>query len=198
MRRTARLLLGCALSTLCYAITIRAAIGLGPLYAVQDGLAHLLNVSIGHAVMVVGVALVVMAVALRSWPGPGTVALPFIGGIALDAMLPHVPTLHGAALRFIAVVVASWMMGLGGALMITARIGVAALDAVMLGLHRIFGRPLGPTRLAMEATMLLSGWILGGAVGVGSVVTGLLIGPSIQFWLRHTRVAAIEVSTATR
>jgi uncharacterized membrane protein YczE len=80
-------------------------------------------------------------------------------------------------------------------MMIRASVGVAAYDAVMLGLRRIFGRPLAPIRLAMEATVLALGWLLGGSVGVGTVITGLLIGPGIQFWLTvigdRTRTSAL-------
>ena len=78
---------------------------------------------------------------------------------------------------------AVWMMVLAGALMIRASIGVAAYDAVMLGLRRVVGAPLSPIRIAMEATALIAGWVLGGSIGVGTVITGVLIGPGIQFWL---------------
>lgn len=185
-------MVGCAISTVCYALTIRATLGLGPLYAVQDGISRLLHISVGSAVMVVGVALVALAVGLRSWPGPGTLILPFLGGAGLDALLPHLPVLHGIPFRLAVVVLASWLMGLGGALIISARVGAAALDAVMLGLHRIMGRPLAPVRLAMEVTMLFTGWLLGGAVGVGSVITGLVIGPAMQFWMGRVGTLAIS------
>ena len=103
--------------------------------------------------------------------------------MTLDALLPHVPTLHGWPLRIAGVLVATWLMALGGALIIRASVGVAAYDAVMLGLRRVLRRPLAPIRLGMEATVLTVGWLLGGPVGVGTVITGLLIGPGIQFWL---------------
>ena len=89
----------------------------------------------------------------------------------------------GAALTVGPVLAATWTMALAGALMIRASVGVAAYDAVMLGLRRILGRPLSPIRLVMEASALLAGWMLGGSIGAGTVITGLLIGPGIQFWL---------------
>lgn len=184
LRRVVLLLVGSLMSTICYAVTIRADLGLGPLFVLQDGIAKQLGVAIGTSVMVTGFALVIVAVGLRSWPGPGTLALPVLGGLTLDALLPRLPILHGWPLRLAAVVFATWMMALAGAMMIRASVGVAAYDAVMLGLRRLFGRPLGPTRLAMEMTALVGGWFLGGSVGVGTVITGLLIGPGIQFWLR--------------
>jgi uncharacterized membrane protein YczE len=177
MSRVVLLLAGSLMATICYAVTIRAGLSLGPLYVLQDGVARQLGIAIGTSVMVTGFALVFVA-------GPGTLALPVLGGLTLDALLPHMPNIHSWPGRLAAVVVATWMMALAGALMIRASVGVAAYDAVMLGLRRVFGRPLGPTRIAMEMTALMAGWRLGGSVGVGTAITGLLIGPGIQFWLR--------------
>ena len=134
--------------------------------------------------IVIGFALVFVAVSLRFWPGPGTLVLPIFAGVTLNVLLSHVPILHGWPLRAAVVLLASWIMALGGAMIIRASVGVAAYDAVMLGLRRVTGRPLAPIRLAMEATVLTGGWLLGGSVGVGTVITGVLIGPGIQFWLR--------------
>jgi uncharacterized membrane protein YczE len=183
--RMALLLAGSLISTVSYAVTIQCHLGLGPLFVLQDGIAKRSGIGLGTSVMVVGFGLVAVAVALRSWPGPGTLALPILGGVVLDALLPQLPDVQGWPLRLAGVVVATWTMALAGALMIRASIGVSSYDAVMLGLHRIVGRPLGPTRLAMEATALAAGWVLGGSVGVGTVITGLLIGPGIHFWVHR-------------
>jgi uncharacterized membrane protein YczE len=179
--RIVLLLGGSLIATTCYALTIRAGLGLGPLFVLQDGVARQAGIAIGTAVTVI--ALVFVAVFLRFLPGIGTLVLPILGGATLNAMLPFVPPLHGWLLRITSVVLASWTMALGGALIIRASVGVAAYDAVMLGLRRVTGRPLAPIRLAMEATVLTVGWLLGGAVGIGTVITGLMIGPSMQFWL---------------
>lgn len=181
--RTVELVLGCALSTACYALTVRVDLGLGPLFTVQDGLAGHLGVSLGTAVMIVGVALVVLALALRSWPGPGTLILPFLGGGFMDLMLPVTPTPHGLVVRLVSVVLATWFMALGGAFVIRSSLGASAYDLVMLGLHRRLGGSIAVIRIAMELTMLGCGWLLGGAIGVGTVITGLLIGPAMHFWM---------------
>lgn len=181
--RSAELVLGCALSTACYALTVRVDLGLGPLFTVQDGLARHLGVSLGTAVMIVGVGLVVMAMAFRSWPGPGTLLLPFLGGGFMDLMLPLTPAPHGTVVRLLSVLLATWFMALGGALVIRSALGASAYDLVMLGLHRRLGGPIALIRIGMELTMLSCGWLLGGAIGVGTVVTGLLIGPAMHFWM---------------
>jgi len=187
--RIALLVGGSLLATLCYGLTIRAGIGLGPLFVLQDGLSKQLGCSIGSAVIITGFAFVAVALALRSWPGPGTLALPILGGVTLNLLLPHLPAISGEPLRLVVVVIATWLMGLGGAMMIMASVGVAAYDAVMLGLCRLLRRPIAPVRLGMELAVFGLGWLLGGSVGIGTAITAVLIGPSMHLWLRaSTRV----------
>ena len=175
--------LGAVISTVCYGITVRAAIGLGPLFAVQDGVASVFHITLGRAVMVVGIVVLALMAALGKRPGPGTFVLPFLQGLMLDAILVHLPTFGGWAPRVVAVIAASFLMCLGGALVIESGIGMSALDGVMMGLHGRTGRRVTAIRMTMEAALLLVGWLLGGAVGAGTVITGLLVGPSMQFWL---------------
>ena len=182
-RRVGLVLGGAALSAACYALTIKADLGLGPLFAVQQGVAGHLDISIGRAVMVVGATLCCVAALLRQWPGPVTVALPFIMGALVDAILPHVPDINGLVLRLVVVVIATWFMCCGGALVICAKTGAAAPDLVMLALSRRTKFTNRSVRLGLEASWLVMGWLLGGTIGVGTVITGLLIGPALHFWL---------------
>jgi uncharacterized membrane protein YczE len=181
--RVALVLGGAFISAVCYTATIKADLGLGPLFAVQQGVSEHLGISLGRAVMVVGGTLCVIAALMRMWPGPGTVSLPFIMGVMVDTVLPHMPDLNGRALRLIVVAVASWCMCLGGAMVIRARVGAAAPDLCMLALSERTGRTNRSVRLAMELSWLVMGWLLGGTIGVGTVMTGLLIGPALHFWI---------------
>ncbi|HTZ07677.1 MAG TPA: hypothetical protein VMB72_01315 [Acidimicrobiales bacterium] len=190
-RRWALLVAGSTLSTLCYAVTIKASLGLGPLFVLQDGFGRTTGISIGAAVTATGFMFVALTTALRSWPGAGTLVVPVLGGVTLDALLPHVPAVPGLPLRLVAVFGATWLMALAGVLMIRAGVGINAYDGVMLGLHRLLGGRVALVRLGMEATVLVVGGILGGALGVGTVITGGLIGPGMQFWLRVTRTATL-------
>jgi uncharacterized membrane protein YczE len=195
-RRALLLLAGSFVSTLCYAVTIRAGLGLGPLYAVQQGVARQAGTSIGHGVMIVGCILLVLALALRGPLGAGTIVLPFLGGTLLDLLLPSIPAVSGVALRLGADLAASWVMALGGALVIRASVGIASLDAIMLALHRLLRSPVVLVRGGMEFIMLVTGWVIGGSIGVGTVITGLVIGPALQLWLRLLSVSAPAVTPA--
>jgi uncharacterized membrane protein YczE len=174
---------GCFISAVCYALTIKADLGLGPLYAVQQGVARHLDVTQGRAVMITGSILCVIAASLRMWPGPGTIALPFIMGTYLDWLTPHMPELRGLGVRLVVVAAASWFMALGGAIIIRGRVGAAAPDLCMLAIAERTGRTNGTVRLAMEGSWIALGWLLGGTIGVGTVLTGLLIGPALHFWI---------------
>lgn len=187
---------GCLISAVCFVVTVRADLGLGPLFVVQDGTHRVLGISLGQSVMLVGTVLVVAAFVMRGGLGPGTFALPFVMGVMIDLLLPHLGTLDGLGVRLVACAVASWCITLGGAMLIKARLGIAALDGVMMGLHRITGWSIGPLRLTMEATMLGGGWLLGGAVGVGTVIMGALIGHGLQFWMGVLRVPTLTVERA--
>jgi uncharacterized membrane protein YczE len=182
--RVALVFAGAAISAVAFTATIKADLGLGPLFAVQQGISEHLHITLGHAVMVAGATLCVVAALLRTWPGPGTVSLPFIVGVIVDAVLPHMPDLNGIVVRLLVVVVGTSMMTLGGALVIRARIGAAAPDLCMLALSQRTGRSNRAVRLAMEGSWLVMGWLLGGTIGVGTVITGLLIGPSLHFWIQ--------------
>jgi uncharacterized membrane protein YczE len=185
VNRSALLLAGAAISAVMYSATIKADLGLGPLYVVQQGLAGHLGLTIGQSVMVVGSVLTILSIVMRQWPGFGTVSLPFLVGAMVDACNPHMPEMHALALRVAVVAVASFLMALGGALIIRSRFGAAAPDLVMLALSRLTGRSNRDVRLAMEASWIVGGWLLGGVVGVGTVITGVMIGPSLHFWIER-------------
>lgn len=185
LNRIALIVAGAAVSAVMYAVTIKADLGLGPLYVVQEGIAGHLGITIGQSVMVAGSTLCVLSMLMKEWPGFGTVTLPFLMGSMVDATLPHTPEISGLALRVLVVVVASFFMAFGGALIIRSRLGAAAPDLVMLGLSRLTKQNNRNVRLAMEATFIGTGWLLGGKVGVGTVITGAMIGPALHFWIQR-------------
>ncbi len=192
LARVAYLVSGAAIAAAAYAATIKAELGLGPLFVVQEGIAGHLDITIGRSVMIVGSSLCVIAMAMRQWPGVGTVTLPFLMGAMVDAMLPHTPTPGGIPLRLAVVVVGTFVMALGGALIISSRLGAGAPDLVMLALSRVTRFNNRQVRLALEAGWLFAGWLLGGAVGIGSVITGLMIGPMLHFWIERLHSEPVE------
>ena len=177
-------LLGLIISCTAYCLTVRADIGLGPLFLVQVALEGNLGLSAGTAAMVIGLVLVAMSAIVRGGVGIGTLLAPILGGIIIDLALPLIPTVHGLALQVAACAFGTVVMMLGGAFITQANFGVGGMDGLMRGLSRKTAAPLGHVRLAMEASLLLCGLLLGSKAGIGTIITALLVGHSYQFWIR--------------
>jgi len=96
-------------------------------------------------------------------------------------LLPE-PTAWGARLAF--VLIGIGLIGIGSGLYLTCNLGPGPRDGWMTGLHVRYGWPISSVRLAIEAVVLVLGWLLGGTVGIGTVLFALLIGPSVGYGLR--------------
>lgn len=186
------------LSSLSFVLVLRAHVGLGPWHVVQQGLSHHLGLSIGAAGWVMGFAIAGLAAALGERCGVATLAVVVAIGAAIDLMLPWIATPSGLVLRSAFLLVGTAGMALGGALMISARLGVSPLDAWMTGLYRRspWRVPISGVRVAMECLGLVVGVVAGGEAGVGSVVIGLGIGPAIHAWLIVLRAVPDPASAA--
>jgi len=189
LTRGARLGAGVIAFALSFSLVLRAHLGLGPWHVLQEGVAHHLGITLGQGGWVTGAVLLVLALAVGERPGLGTAVIVFLGGIAIDLVLPLVGTPHGTVARFLFLGVGTILMGLSGAFVISADVGMSPLDALMTGIAHRSGRRLYGVRVGLEVAGLLAGWAAGGEVGLGSVVVGLGIGPSIQWWLR--RIGAV-------
>jgi uncharacterized membrane protein YczE len=168
-----------------FAIAVRSGLGLGPLNVLQHGAARVGGVTLGMAGLIVGSALALTATICGRPPGIGT-AMSVIGGaVVLDASLVLVPEPGVYAARFGFVVVALVLMAMGGAVCISADVGLSPADSLMIGITRLSSRTsLRTVRTVIEATALALGAGLGGKIGIGTLIIGAGIGPSIQGGLR--------------
>jgi uncharacterized membrane protein YczE len=178
-----RLAVGPLLIAVAFAAVLRAHLGLGPWHVLQQGLADHLGITLGQAGWVSAGTVMVVAMVLGELPGPGTVIAMFVGGLLIDAVMPHIGTPTMLAGRFGFLLGGLAVMSLGGSLMISARLGTSPLDALMTGIYRRTPFRISSVRLGLEVLGLALGWAAGGEVGVGCVVIGLGIGPCIQAWL---------------
>lgn len=186
-RRLVQLNLGLMVLGFGIATMLEAGIGLGPWTVFHQGLSFVTGLSIGRAMQ--GVGLVVL---LLSWlltgtrPGLGTALNMLLVGPWVDLFRSLPIVLHPSSyLLGIAVFVAGLVMqGLGTGLYITARLGAGPRDGFVLGLARLLSTSVRVTRTGLELLVLLSGWLMGGRVGLGTVLFALGIGPLMQFFLR--------------
>jgi uncharacterized membrane protein YczE len=187
-QRFARLLAGNVLIAMAIALNVRSELGLGPLFVVFQGLERHGVATIGTAAILTNVVLLLGALALRERPGIGTLVQVFLLGPLTDLMLWATPSVHSLGARTAYLLSAYVVLVIGAALYLSADLGAGPYDAVMRGLYRNSRRlPLSVVRLGMEGTALLIGWLLGGDVGIGTLLIGLGIGPGIAYGLRVMR-----------
>jgi uncharacterized membrane protein YczE len=125
---------------------------------------------------------------IRELPGLGTVANSFLVGLSADAALGVLETPDGLALRVLLMVAGVVLNGAATALYIGSQLGPGPRDGLMTGLHRRTGVSIRLVRTGLEVTVVVLGFLLGGTVGVGTVVYTLAIGPLVQAMLPYAVV----------
>ena len=188
LRRLLQLFVGLTLYGACMALMLRATLGLDPWDVFHQGLSQHMGISIGMLVNIVGAVVLLLWIPLRQMPGIGTVANVILIGTAMDLTLRVVPAFDGLALRSAALGASIVVNGFAGALYIGAGLGPGPRDGLMTGLARRTGWSLRLVRTGIELTVLASGWLLGGTVGVGTVLYAFAIGPLVQAFLPFTTI----------
>ncbi|MEU7711163.1 hypothetical protein AB0M37_05255 [Micromonospora chalcea] len=180
--RTVRLLTGLALFGVSVALMLRADLGLASWDVLHQGVADRTGLPMGLVVNGVALLVLLLWIPLRQRPGVGTVANVALVGLALDATLAVLPPLEPLAGRIGLLVAGVVLNGLATALYLGARLGPGPRDGLMTGLAAR-GLPLGPARTGIEVTVLAAGWLLGGAVGPGTLLYAIGIGPIVAWFV---------------
>jgi uncharacterized membrane protein YczE len=182
-RRLVQLAVGLTLYGVSMGMMVRSRLGLDPWDVFHYGIAQHLPVSFGTVVIIVGAAVLLLWIPLRQWPGLGTVANVVVIGLATDATLSLLGPPEAMAARVALLLGGIVANGLAGALYIGSQFGPGPRDGLMTGLVRRTGRSFRLVRTSIELTVLLVGWLMGGVVGLGTVLYAALIGPVVQVFL---------------
>lgn len=192
---------GLALFGFSIALQLRAGIGLGPWDVFHTGLALRTPLTVGQAMVGAGLALLVASVLFaKVRPGLGTVLNMLIIGPWVDLFLsiPGFPEARGWVDGFALFGVGLVLNGLATGLYLTAGLGAGPRDGFALALARLLQVTVRRARTLVELVVLTTGWLLGGSVGVGTLLFALAIGPLMQWSMRvcgglaraHERAAA--------
>jgi uncharacterized membrane protein YczE len=179
-RRLSQLAVGLALYGVTLAMIIRATLGNAPWDVLHQGLARHLPMTIGQAVIVMSFVVLLLWIPLRELPGLGTIANAVLVGIAADATLAVLPAPDSLWVRVPLMVGGVVLNALATALYIGSQLGPGPRDGLMTGLHRRTGVSIRVVRTAMEVTVVVIGFVLGGVVGLGTLLYALAIGPLVQ------------------
>ncbi len=164
-------------------LNIRANLGLSPWDAFHQGVAFRTPLSVGLVTIVVSMVVLLGWIPLRQRPGFGTLLNATLVGVIIDVTLFVVGETELIWLRVMYLIGGIGMVAVGSGLYIGSRLGPGPRDGIMTGLAAR-GMSIRLARTLIEGTVLVAGWLLGGAVGIGTVIYTLTIGPLLQISLR--------------
>ncbi len=182
-RRLVQVTIGLWLFGTAIGMFVRSNLSLPPWDVFHYGVVRHLGWSFGTVLIVTGFVVLLLWIPLRQWPGVGTILNAVVIGVATDATLVVLPAPTGLGWRWVLLVAAMVLNGLASAMYIGCQLGTGPRDGLMTGLSQRTGWSLRLVRTGLEIVVLGIGWLLGGVVGVGTVMFALLIGPLTQFFL---------------
>jgi uncharacterized membrane protein YczE len=187
LRRLAQLLLGLILFGVSASMLLLAGLGLDPWDVLHQGLSRRLGLGVGTWGIIVGGAVLLLWIPLRLRPGFGTLSNVVVVGAVVDLILATVPAPHPLAIRVVLLLGGVFLNGVATGAYIGAGLGPGPRDGLMTG-WAARGHTIRVVRTAIELSVLAVGWVLGGTVGVGTVVYALAIGP-----LAHTFIPIFQI-----
>jgi len=182
-RRLTQLYAGLVLYGLSIALIVRGHLGNAPWDVLHSGMARHLPLSLGQALVIVSLLVMLLWIPLREMPGLGTISNAVVIGVAADAFLLVLDQPGAMWLRAVLMVSGVVISGLATAMYIGAQFGRGPRDGLMTGLARRTGLSLRLVRTLLEITVVIMGLLLGGVAGVGTVLYALAIGPLAQLML---------------
>lgn len=176
VRRLVQLYVGLVLYGVSASMLLLAGLGVDPWDVLHQGLSRRIGLGVGTWAIIVGVLVLLLWIPLRQRPGFGTLSNVIIVGLVIDAVLATVAPVHGLAARVVVMCAGVVLNGIATGAYIGARLGPGPRDGLMIGLAAR-GHSIRLARTCIEITVLLTGWLLGGTVGIGTVVYAIGIGP---------------------
>jgi uncharacterized membrane protein YczE len=182
--RAIRLVVGCVLLGVGVALMVLARLGLAPWDVLHQGISTRTGMPIGTVGILVGIVVLAAWIPLKQPYGIGTLVNVVLVGVSVDGALALAPSPpHYIAVRAACLIAGVVTFSLGTALYVGAGLGPGPRDGLMTALSARRNQPVGGVRTAIELTVLLGGWLLGGRVGVGTVLFAFAVGPLLQRFL---------------
>ena len=181
-RRLLPLVAGLVLCGIAFACIVQADLGLDPWDVLHQGVSDRTGIPIGTVSVLVSFVVVLGWIPLRQRLGLGTILNAILIGTPMDVVLPHLPDPTTTAAHWALLIAGLLIAGPGIGMYIGARLGPGPRDGIMTGLAER-GPSIRLVRTGIELTALAVGFLLGGTVGIGTILFAVTVGPNVQFWL---------------
>jgi uncharacterized membrane protein YczE len=182
VRRLTQLYLGLLLYGVSDGMLLLAGLGVDPWDVFHQGLSRHFGLGVGTWALIVGAFVMLLWIPLRQRPGFGTISNVLVVGPVIDLMLAVFPPAHDLPIQIVLMVSGVILNGIATGAYIGAGLGPGPRDGLMTGLAAR-GYSIRVVRTCLEVTVLATGWLLGGTVGVGTVAYALAIGPLVHFFV---------------
>ncbi len=166
------------------ALMAQAGIGLGPWEAFHQGISVHTGISLGTVSILLGVPILLLWWPLGERPGPGTLINVVLIGLATNAGQAVIPVQSEPVAQLLMMLAGVVVIGAGSGLYLAADLGPGPRDGLMTGIHHRFGWSIQRSRTAIELTVLVAAFLLGGTIGLGTITFAFGIGPVVQIMLR--------------
>ena len=173
------LVLGLFLFGLGDAIIIGSGAGVSPWTVLAQGISYSMNWTIGFSTFIVSLSVLILWFPLKQQPGIGTILNVFIIAGTIDLTLPYLPSPTEYPNQILQAAIGIMTIGLGSGFYLTANLGPGPRDGLMVGLQRITDLPVITVRTALELMVVITGWLMGGLVGLGTIMFVFGIGPAV-------------------
>jgi uncharacterized membrane protein YczE len=196
IRRLLQLNLGLVLFGVGIWLGLVAELGVGPWDVLAGGLSQQLGTPFGRTAIGVSVVVLLIGIAARVRPGVGTMLNVVVIGAVIDLLLAS-PLLQDLGEWPVVVRLGATLLGIasvaaGSALYLGAHLGPGPRDGLMVAIHERTGWRVGTARAVLECVVLVLGVLLGGPVGIGTVLFALGIGPAVQVAFRVLRQTPVR------
>ena len=192
IRRIPRLVFGLVIFGIGAAMMVLSDLGLSPWEVMAQGISFETGIPIGTVGILIGIVVLLLWIPLKEKLGIGTILNVFIIGIVIDLTLWFAPeSVEGLTVRWLLLAGGILIVGIGSGFYIGAGLGPGPRDGLMTGIARR-GVNIGLARFGIEITVLVVGWLLGGTVGVGTVLFAFGMGPLIAILLPRLTVGDPE------
>lgn len=161
------------------ALLIASGAGVSPWTVFAQGVSLHAGWTIGFATFVISALVLLLWIPLRQKPGMGTILNIIIISVVLDVALPFLPRFNSLGLRLAEAAAGVVVTSIGGGIYLIANLGPGPRDGLMTGLQRVTGFPIAHVRGAIEVSVVIIGWLLGGVVGAGTLLFAFGIGPCV-------------------
>jgi uncharacterized membrane protein YczE len=188
--------IGFALFGLSIATMIRSNLGTSPWALLEVAISGLTGITPGRMSIIVGFVVLMGSLVLREKIGWGTIGNIVFIGLWEDMFLWMIPSVEGNIfIQLLMLLSAVFMMGIASAVYIGVDAGAGPRDSLMLAVHRVTPLSIRVARAIIEIIVVAVGWLLGGPLGIGTVIFALLIGPAVQWAFKLFKVKTHKPQT---